>query len=145
MFIDLRDLDGLVQLSFDPAYTPSSVMTLAGTVGPECVIMVTGEVALRPNPARDPALRSREVEVRVTDMRVAGPAVTPAVPVARKEGEELPAEELRLKYRILDLRREELQSNLVLRHRLLLSFEAEAAGANADQVIRRLLQQVPAI
>ena len=45
--------------------------------------------------------------------------MTPAIPVARKEGEELPAEELRLKHRMLDLRRPELQQNLILRHRLL--------------------------
>jgi len=48
-----------------------------------------------------------------------GAAVTPAIPVARKEGEELAAEELRLRHRILDLRRPELQANLALRHRLL--------------------------
>ncbi|MEK6597458.1 MAG: aspartate--tRNA ligase, partial [Gemmatimonadota bacterium] len=59
-----------------------------------------------------------EVEVQVTALEVVGPAVTPAVSVARKEGEELAAEELRLKHRILDLRRPELQRNLMLRHRL---------------------------
>ena len=48
-----------------------------------------------------------------------GPRQTPAIPVARKEKEELPAEELRLKHRVLDLRRPELQQNLILRHRLL--------------------------
>jgi len=119
LFIDLRDIDGMVQLSFDPRYTPADVMTRAGNLGPEFVVLVAGEVALRPNPARDQTLRSREVEVRVTDLTVAGPAVTPAVPVARKEGEELAAEDLRLKHRVLDLRRPELQANLVLRHRLL--------------------------
>ena len=48
-----------------------------------------------------------------------GQASTPAIPVARNEGEELPAEELRLRHRVLDLRRPELQKNLLLRHRLL--------------------------
>ena len=119
VFIDLRDRYGLVQLSFDPAFTPAAVLTRAAQVGPEYVILVSGEVALRPNPARDPGMLSREVEVRVTDLVVAGPAITPAVPVSRKEGEELPAEELRLKHRILDLRRPELQANLILRHRLM--------------------------
>ena len=59
------------------------------------------------------------MEVRVRALEIVGPAQTPAIPVARKEGEDLPAEELRLKYRVLDLRRSELQQNLILRHRLL--------------------------
>jgi aspartyl-tRNA synthetase len=64
-------------------------------------------------------MRSREIEVHATDLRVVGPAQTPAIPVARKEGEELAAEDLRLKHRVLDLRRPELLANLVMRHRLL--------------------------
>jgi aspartyl-tRNA synthetase len=81
--------------------------------------MVTGTVALRPEPSRDPALGSREVEVHVNDLEITGPAQTPAIPVARKEKEELAAEELRLRHRVLDLRRPELQQNIMLRHRLL--------------------------
>jgi aspartyl-tRNA synthetase len=119
IFIDLRDRDGLVQLSFDPRTTPRDVIELAGTLGQETVILVEGTVELRPESARDAALASREVEVKVVRLEVVGPAVTPSIPVARKEGEELPAEELRLKYRILDLRRPELQQNLQMRHRLL--------------------------
>ncbi|MGH7658169.1 MAG: aspartate--tRNA ligase, partial [Gemmatimonadales bacterium] len=64
-------------------------------------------------------MATREIEVRVTACEIAGPADTPAIPVARREGHELPAEELRLRHRVLDLRRPELQENLVLRHRLL--------------------------
>ena len=119
VFIDLRDIDGLLQLSFNPDWTPASVLAVARQVGQESVILVSGTVALRPDSARDTTMASREVELRVTGCEVVGPAVTPAIPVARKEGEELPAEELRLKYRVLDLRRPELQKNLVMRHRLL--------------------------
>jgi aspartyl-tRNA synthetase len=119
VFLDLRDRFGLVQLSCDPAFTPAPVLERAASCGLESVVRVTGTVALRPQPARDPTLVSREVEVRVTDLTVLSAAVTPAIPVARKENEELPAEELRLKHRILDLRRAELQGNLMLRHRLL--------------------------
>ena len=64
-------------------------------------------------------LPTGDVEVRATKLAVVGRAVTPAIPVARGKGEELPAEELRLKYRHLDLRRPEMQANLILRHRLL--------------------------
>lgn len=119
VFIDLRDRDGLVQLSFDPKWTGKDVLALAGTVGAETVVLVEGKVELRPEGARDSALASRDVEVQVTGLRIVGPAATPAIPVARKEGEELAAEELRLKHRILDLRRPELQHNMLLRHRLL--------------------------
>ena len=119
VFIDLRDRAGLVQLSCNPDWTPSDVMARAAALGAETVVLITGTVALRPEPSRDPELVSREVEVHVTGLEVVGPAQTPAIPVARKEKEELPAEELRLKYRVLDLRRPELQRNLVLRHRLM--------------------------
>jgi aspartyl-tRNA synthetase len=119
VFIDLRDRDGLVQLSFNPAWTPAAVMEQAAGLGAETVVLVTGTVQLRPEPARDPNLTSREVEVHVTDLEIVGPAQTPAIPVARKEKEDLPAEELRLRHRVLDLRRPELQNNLILRHRLM--------------------------
>jgi aspartyl-tRNA synthetase len=118
VFIDLRDRDGLVQLSLSPDWTPPEVIERAQSIGAETVIVVSGRVELRPNPSRDEAMISREVEVHVTDLRVAGPAGTPAIPVARKDNEELAAEELRLKHRVLDLRRPELQANLILRHRL---------------------------
>lgn len=119
VFLDLRDRAGLVQLSFDPRWSAREVIERAAAVGPETVLLVEGEVALRPEIGRDATMASREVEVHVHGLTVAGPAATPAIPVARKEGEELPAEELRLKHRILDLRRPELQRNLLLRHRLL--------------------------
>ena len=119
VFLDLRDRHGLVQLSFDPKFTAPDVIARAAQCGVETVVLATGTVALRPDPAKDAAMRSREVEIQVSGLDVSGAAITPAIPVARKEGEELPAEELRLKHRVLDLRRPELQANLVLRHRLL--------------------------
>jgi aspartyl-tRNA synthetase len=119
VFIDLRDRDGLVQLSCNPAWTPPAVLERAAGLGAETVILATGTVELRPEAARDSALASRDVEVHVTDLEIVGPAVTPAIPVARKEKEELPAEELRLRHRVLDLRRAELQRNILLRHRLM--------------------------
>ncbi len=119
VFMDLRDREGLVQLSFDPKWTTGEALARAGQVGTESVVLVEGVVELRPESARDASIASREVEVRVTGFQVVGPAGVPAIPVARKEGEELPAEELRLKHRILDLRRPELQHNLQLRHRLM--------------------------
>ncbi|HEX3926813.1 MAG TPA: aspartate--tRNA ligase, partial [Gemmatimonadales bacterium] len=70
-------------------------------------------------PAPDDTMVSGKVEVRVAAIKVVGPAVTPAILVARREGEELASEELRLEHRILDLRRPELQANIVRRHHLM--------------------------
>ncbi len=119
LFIDLRDRDGLLQLSFDPRWTPAAGMATAATLGAESVILVEGKVEVRPEPARDATMASREVELQVTSVKLVGPAITPPITVARKEGEELAGEELRLRHRVLDLRRPELQKNLILRHRLL--------------------------
>ncbi|MFL5537140.1 MAG: aspartate--tRNA ligase [Gemmatimonadales bacterium] len=119
VFVDLRDRAGLVQLSFNPEWTAPEVMERAAGLGAETVVLVTGTVALRPEPSRDQRLLSREVEVHATALEIVGPAQTPTIPVARKEKEELPAEELRLRHRVLDLRRPELHQNLILRHRLM--------------------------
>jgi aspartyl-tRNA synthetase len=119
VFVDLRDRTGLIQLSCNPAWTPREVMERAAGLGAETVVLATGRVELRPEPSRDLTLLSRDVEIHVTGLEVVGPARTPAIPVARKEKEELPAEELRLRHRVLDLRRPELQRNLSLRHRLM--------------------------
>jgi len=119
VFIDLRDREGIVQLSFDSRWTPPEVMTAAAAVGIESVVFAEGEVALRPADMRNPDMITGDVEVRVTALRVVGPASPPAIPVARGADDKLAAEELRLRHRYLDLRRPELQRNLVLRHRLL--------------------------
>ena len=119
VFLDLRDRAGLVQVSFNPGTAGADVCALAASLGAETVVIVEGIVAERPAAMRNPDLLTGAIEVRATALRVVGPATTPAIPVARGKGEQLPAEELRLRHRHLDLRREELQRNLILRHRLL--------------------------
>ena len=119
VFVDLRDRSGLVQISFDPRYTPTETVRLAATLGPESVVLVEGEVVARPTEMRNHDIPTGDVEVRAKTLEVVGPATAPAIPVARVRGEPLPAEELRLRHRYLDLRRPELQENLILRHRLL--------------------------
>ena len=118
VFIDLRDRAGLVQVSCDPPGPRPRSWRARPTAGAETVVLVERQVERGPEPSRNAELASREVEVHVTDLEIVGPAQTPAIPVARKEKEELPAEELRLRHRYLDLRRPELQQNIVLRHRL---------------------------
>ena len=119
VFLDLRDRDGLVQVAVGPAWASPDVISRAQTVGPETVVVVEGEVVARPPNMQNAELATGAVEVHATAVQLVGPAETPAIPVARGKGEELPAEELRLTYRHLDLRRPELQANLRLRHRLL--------------------------
>jgi aspartyl-tRNA synthetase len=119
VFLDLRDRDGLIQVAVGPGWSAPDILSRAQTVGPETVLIVEGDVVARPPAMRNSDLATGDVEVHATALRVVGPAETPAIPVARGKGEELPAEELRLRYRHLDLRRPELQANLILRHRLL--------------------------
>ena len=119
IFIDLRDRTGLVQISLDPALVDEGTLQTAAQVGKESVVLVEGEVVPRPPAGRNPELPTGDVEVKARTLRVVGPAETPAIPVGRVKGEPLPAEEQRLRHRYLDLRRPELQRNLVLRHRLM--------------------------
>ena len=119
VFIDLRDRAGIVQVSFDPRSATQQTIDAAAALGAETVVLVEGEVVARPDNMRNPELPTGDVEIRATSVRVVGPASTPVIPVARGKGEVLPAEELRLRHRHLDLRRPELQRNIMLRHRLM--------------------------
>jgi len=109
----------MVQISFDPRTAGAEAMAVAERLAVESVLLIEGTVVARPPEGQNSELATGDIEVRATMARVVGPAVTPAIPVARGKGEKLAAEELRLKHRVLDLRRVELQDNLVLRHRLM--------------------------
>src|SRR5688500_13169738 len=119
IFVDLRDRAGIVQVSFAPGQTSDEVLALADAVSVESVVLIEGEVVPRPPEMHNAELATGTIEVRGDSLVVTGPAVTPAIPVARGKGENLAAEELRLRHRYLDLRRPELRDNLVLRHELL--------------------------
>jgi aspartyl-tRNA synthetase len=106
-------------VSFDPRTCPADVCAAAASVGLETVILIEGEVVARPAAMQNADLATGAVEVRAAALRVVGPANAPAIPVARARNENLAAEELRLRHRFLDLRRPELQENIVLRHRLM--------------------------
>ena len=118
-FVDLRDRAGIVQVSFNPETCAADVCAAAARLGPETVVLIEGEVVARPEAMRNPELETGHVEVRGASLRIAGPATPPAIPVARARNENLAAEELRLRHRFLDLRRPELQENILLRHRLM--------------------------
>ena len=119
LFLDLRDRSGIVQVSFDPRFAPEEHRSAAAGVGLESVVLVEGKVVARPERMQNPELATGGIEVLASSIQVVGPASTPAIPVALGAGDKLPAEDLRLRYRYLDLRRPELRDNLMLRHRLL--------------------------
>src|SRR6476661_4209135 len=119
VFFDLRDRAGLVQVSIDLADASPELAQAARSLGAETVVLVEGVVTQRPEAMRNTELSTGSVEVRATGLRVVWPSDTPVIPVARGKGEQLAAEELRLRHRYLDLRRDDLQRNLVLRHRLM--------------------------
>jgi aspartyl-tRNA synthetase len=119
VFLDLRDRAGLVQVSLSPATADAATMAAAERLAAESVVLVEGTVVMRPDQGRNPELDTGDIEVQARSVQVVGPAETPAIPVARAKGDKLAAEELRLRYRILDLRRPELQANMLLRHRLM--------------------------
>jgi len=119
VFLDLRDRSGLLQISFGPEWTDPEGMALANKLGHEDVVRVTGTVEVRPE--ANPDLPTGAVELRATTLVRLTQSETPAIPVYRSPEEELPSEELRLRHRVLDLRRPELQAKLVLRHQLTLA------------------------
>lgn len=118
VFLNLRDRAGTVQISFNPDFTPQDVIAAASGAALESVAIIEGTVALRPANMANPDMATGAVEVQATSLRVVGPAEAVAMPVVAK-GSNLPAEDIRLRYRYLDLRRPALQANLVLRHRLM--------------------------
>jgi aspartyl-tRNA synthetase len=139
IFIDLRDRTGRIQLSLGPGWTPADVLERARRLGAEWVVAVRGLVSQRPDGNINRDLPTGEVEVHVTALDVLSAADTPPIPVAPSAGDELPAEELRLRYRYLDLRRAELQDALHVRHRALQLARATLTAAGFWEVETPLL------
>ncbi|WP_419949191.1 aspartate--tRNA ligase [Candidatus Palauibacter sp.] len=113
-FVDLRDRTGLLQLSFGPEWTEAAGLELVTELNPEDVVQAAGVVTARPE--ANPDMLTGDVEVRVTSLRRVSVADPLPILVYQPPDEELPSEELRLRHRILDLRRPEMQHNLRLRH-----------------------------
>jgi aspartyl-tRNA synthetase len=97
VFIDLRDRTGLLQLAFGPAWSDEAALATAAAVGVESVVLCEGVVVAREPERVNSDMSTGEVEVRVHTLSIVGPAVTPALPVARGRGEKMPSEELRLR------------------------------------------------
>jgi len=111
IFIDLRDREGLLQVVFDPS--ADGTFAAAERLRGEYVVAVHGKVRHRPEGTVNPKLASGEVELVATELEVLNTAETPPF-----HHDEPASEELRLTYRYLDLRREEMTARLRLRHRV---------------------------
>jgi len=116
IFIDLRDREGLAQVVCDPDRVEA--FRVADRVRSEFVLRVTGKVRRRPEGTVNPNLRSGEVEVLAHEVEVLNPSVPPPFQL----DEDNLAENTRLQYRVLDLRRETMQRNLRLRYRVTMAF-----------------------
>ncbi|QGT99120.1 Aspartyl-tRNA synthetase [Candidatus Syntrophocurvum alkaliphilum] len=115
IFIDLRDRSGIIQIVFSPDVNLEA-FHLAEQVRGEYVVAVRGKVSKRPQDTENPSLKTGEVEVYVEEMELLNAAKTPPFYIEDNvEVDEL----LKLKYRYLDLRRPEMQNNLMLRHRVI--------------------------
>ncbi|PLX89327.1 MAG: aspartate--tRNA ligase [Desulfuromonas sp.] len=112
IFIDLRDREGVVQLALDPDRDPLAHKK-AEQIRNEFVIAARGKVSPRPEGTINPKMKTGEVEIEVNELKILNRAETP--PFMLDEHTEV-AENIRLKYRFLDLRRPALQNNMLMRH-----------------------------
>lgn len=111
VFLDLRDRSGIIQVIFEESEVKPEVFEKAGKLRSEFVVAVVGKVEARSGAAND-NLATGAIEVRATDLRILSEADTPPFPI---EEDSKTKEDLRLKYRYLDLRRPDLQRNLIMR------------------------------
>lgn len=116
VFVDVRDRYGLTQVAFE-SDGGSEMLALAKSLRMEDVIRVTGKIAPRPEGTKNPKLATGEIEIRATSLELLNKCQNaPFFPTAN----ELPGEDLRLKYRYLDLRRPEMQQMLALRSQIII-------------------------
>ncbi len=114
VFFDLRDRSGKVQLVVAPS--DKDLHALAETLRTEWVLKINGVVAARPEGMKNPNEPTGEIEVKVSKIEVLASAKTSPIPL-ETDGREID-EEMRLKYRYLDLRRNRMQKNILLRHKI---------------------------
>ena len=113
IFVDLRDREGITQVVFNPQ-VDEAVHAKAHVIRSEYVLAVRGKVDPRPDGMVNSNLKTGEIEVLVTELKILNPAKTPAFLI---EDDIDVSENIRLKFRHLDLRRPQMQRNLILRHR----------------------------
>lgn len=115
LFIDLRDRSGFLQLVFVPSN--KEVYELAGQIRPEWVIEIEGQIVKRPDNMVNPAMETGAVEMAVEKLEVLSKAETLPISI-NTDGKEI-NEELRMKYRYVDLRRQRMKNNIIMRHKVI--------------------------
>lgn len=114
IFVDLRDRSGIMQLIFENGSISEKGFEKAAKLRSEFVIAVTGVVEIRSGAVNE-NLKTGEIEIRANDLRILSEAETPPFPI---EENSKTKEELRLKYRFLDLRRPDIQRNLIMKSKV---------------------------
>ena len=112
IFVDLRDRYGLTQIVLDPKHNKDA-HKIAEHVSREDVLHIKGKVRARGKDLENPKLKTGEIEVIVDDLEILNKAMTPPIEIDDKKEA---SEEVRMKYRYLDLRRPKMQKHLALRH-----------------------------
>jgi aspartyl-tRNA synthetase len=113
IWVDLRDRYGITQLIFDEERTSKSIMKKARALGREFVIQITGKVIERES--KNPKMLTGEIEILVTDLNVLNDALVPPFTI---EDQTDGGDEIRMKYRYLDIRRKPIRENLIFRHKV---------------------------
>jgi len=116
IFVDLRDKSGLIQLVFSPE--KKYVYELADSLRSEWVIEVMGKVNKRPSKMVNEKIPTGEIEIEVEELKVLNQSKTPPFEINAVDDKKI-REEIRLKYRYLDLRRQPIKKNLLLRHKII--------------------------
>ena len=112
IWVDLRDRYGITQLIFDEERTPKEVMEVASKLGREFVIQVTGKVIERES--KNPNIPTGDIEILVSKLTILNNSLTPPFTI---EDDTDGGEDLRMKYRYLDIRRKPVRENLIFRHK----------------------------
>jgi len=115
LFIDLRDMSGLLLVVFPPGN--ETLVKLAQSLKPEYVVGIKGEVKERPDGMQNPKLETGKIELAAEELEILNESKTPPFEITADSKEV--KEEIRLKYRYLDLRTERMKNNLILRHKVI--------------------------
>ncbi|HAT67168.1 MAG TPA: aspartate--tRNA ligase [Flavobacteriaceae bacterium] len=129
IWVDLRDRYGITQLIFDEERTPKEVMEVASKLGREFVIQVTGKVIERES--KNPNIPTGDIEILVSKLTILNNSLTPPFTI---EDETDGGEDLRMKYRYLDIRRKPVRENLIFRHKVTMAVRNYLSAKNFVEV-----------